>query len=325
VVDSISKTPVSFEVASSIVADAFGRGVALVDLSELTEGWFNAAYTMSLDDGRRCVLKVAPPPDVTVMRYEHEIMATEITALRVVRERTSVPVPEVLWSDTSCRRLPSELFVMEFCEGALLKDLRPSLDAQQQRVIDAQVAGFLRQMHGIVGPAFGLQTPSAPGFATWRDAFVHLFDDVVADGEDLSVDLPLGFGALRTLVRDHAEVLDEVTVPRFVHWDLWDANVFVDPPTLAVTGVIDFERALWADPLMEGQFLRLLDDPAFMDAYELPIMEPPGAPVRRLLYDLYLFVIMVVEVAFRHYPTDDIERLARARLATTLDRFAALA
>ena len=48
------------------------------------------------------------------------------------------------------------------------------------------------------------------------------------------------------------------------------------------------------------------------------VLSTPGAVRRRLLYDLYLFVVMVVEVSSRHYPTDDIEQFARKQLALTL-------
>ena len=316
-VASISKTPVGFDVAAAFVGDAFGD-VTLAAVTELTEGWFNAAYSLTLDDGRQCVLKVAPPPAVAVMTYEHDIMATEVAALRLVRERTTLPVPRVLWSDTSCRRVPSALFLMEHCGGRLLSEVRPGLTIEQQRTVDAQLAGFLRQANSITNPTFGLQARSATTFGRWSDAFVHLVDDVLADGEAMSVDLPVSAEQIHTVVCDHHDVLDEVTVPCFVHWDLWDSNVFVDPETLGVIGLIDFERALWGDPLMEAQFLSKAADAAFVEAYGVAILATPEAVRRRLLYDLYLFLIMVVEVAYRHYPTDDIEHFARSRLAITL-------
>lgn len=318
-VGSLSKTQVGADVAAAIVRDAFGDDVSLLELTEQTEGWFNAVYALALSDGRRCVLKVSPPPGVSVLTYERDIMTTEVIALGVVRERTTTPVPRVLWFDTSCRRVPSPLFVMELCPGHVLSALRPTLDVGQQHVVDAQIAGFLRQMHAITNPTFGLQAPSAPQFARWSDAFVHIFDDALTDGDARSVELPVDSDTLRQLVRDHVEVLDEVSVPCFVHWDLWDPNVFVDPDTLEVIGVIDFERALWGDPLMEGQFLSKATDGAFLHAYGTPMLATPGAVRRRLLYDLYLFVVMVVEVAYRRYPTDDIERLGRHHLALTLD------
>ncbi len=316
--ESVSKTAVSFEQAAGIARDAFGDDAALVGFTECTEGWFNATYAMTLDDGRRCVLKVAPPPDVLVLTYEHDIMATEVAALRLVRECTTVPVPRVLWSDTSCRRLPSPLFVMDHCPGRLLSELRPMIDAGQQQVVDAQVAGFLRQMNSITHTSFGRQASSAPTFARWSSAFVALFDDALADGEAASVELPVACETIRALTRESRDVLDEVTAPCFVHWDLWDSNIFVDPETLSVVGIIDFERALWGDPLMEGQFFAKSDDAPFLDAYGQPMLTTAGSRRRRLLYDLYLFVIMTVEVSYRRYPTDDIERFAREHLALTL-------
>jgi len=322
VVGSISKTPVGPEQAAAIVADAFGAEVTLLDLTEATEGWFNAAYVMTLSDGRRCVLKVAPPPGVAVLTYEHDIMATEVAALRLMVERTTLPVPPVLWSDTSYRRLPSALFVMDHCPGTLLSAIRPTLDVAQQQRIDAQLAGFLRQMHTITNKTFGLQTPSAPKFTTWRDAFLRLFEDALADGVATGTEFPVSYETLRSIVKNNSDVLDEVAVPRFVHWDLWDANVFVDSDTLNVVGLIDFERALWGDPLMETQFVTKGDDAAFIAAYGTPMLDTSAARTRRLLYDLYLFVIMVVEVSYRHYPTDDIDRFSRDRLAITLEKLA---
>jgi aminoglycoside phosphotransferase (APT) family kinase protein len=320
VAESVSKTAVSFELAAGIATDAFGEGAALVGFTECMEGWFNATYAMTLDDGRRCVLKVAPPPDVLVLTYEHDIMATEVAALRLVRGCTSAPVPRVLWSDTSCRRLPSPLYVMEHYPVRLLSELRPMMDLGQQHVVDAQVAGLLRQINSITHTTFGRQAPSAPAFARWSTAFVALFDDALADGEAASVELPVAYDTLRALTRASGDVLDEVTVPCFVHWDLWDSNIFVDPDTLSVVGIIDFERALWGDPLMEGQFFAKRDEATFLDAYGQAMLATAGSRRRRLLYDLYLFVIMTVEVAYRCYPTDDIERFARENLALTLAR-----
>ncbi|HZX55004.1 MAG TPA: aminoglycoside phosphotransferase family protein [Ilumatobacteraceae bacterium] len=321
-VGSISKTLVGHEQAAAIVVDAFGADVHLVELTEATEGWFNAAYVMTLSDGRRCVLKVAPPPGIAVLTYEHDIMATEVAALALVAERTTMPVPHVLWSDTTCRRLPSALFVMEHCPGTLLSLIRPTLDVGQQQFIDGQLAGFLREMHSITNPMFGLQAPSAPKFETWRDAFLRLFEDALADGATAGTDFPVSYETLRSIVENKADFLDDVAVPRFVHWDLWDSNVFVDPDTLEVVGVIDFERSLWGDPLMEAQFVAKADDEAFIASYGTPMLDTQAARIRRLLYDLYLFVIMVVEVSYRHYPTDDIDRFSRERLATTLDKLA---
>ena len=80
--------------------------MTITAFDECTEGWFNAVYRLGLDDGRSVVLKVAPPPAVRVLRYEADIIRTEVDAMRLVGERTAVPVPAVSRGTTratSCR------------------------------------------------------------------------------------------------------------------------------------------------------------------------------------------------------------------------------
>lgn len=47
-------------------------------------------------------------------------------------------------------------------------------------------------------------------------------------------------------------VFEEVTKPYLVHRNCWDGNIFVEGGK--VTGIIDWERCLWADPLLEVNF-----------------------------------------------------------------------
>jgi hypothetical protein len=42
--------------------------------------------------------------------------------------------------------------------------------------------------------------------------------------------------------------------------------------------------------------------------------------VRRTLYNIYLYLIMVIEGSYRNYETDDQERWARQQLAADLER-----
>lgn len=65
----------------------------------LTDGYFNAAYGLGLANGETYVLKVAPPADVRVLRYEHSIMQAKVEALHMVRAHTSMPVPAVVCAD----------------------------------------------------------------------------------------------------------------------------------------------------------------------------------------------------------------------------------
>jgi len=319
VVDSISKTRTTAAQVEAIVAAAFDADSTLAASVECEEGWFNAVHRLELADGSRWILKIAPPPDVRVLRYEHDLVTTEVEALRLVRARTDLPVPEVRAFDASCTIVASPWFVMSHCAGRLLSEVRPSLDADAQAHVDAQLARHLAAMHAITAPAFGRPDAGATQDATWSRGFARLVDDLLADAVDADVELPIPPSGLAELIGGRAVALDEVTEPRLVHWDLWDTNVFVDEATLEVVGLIDFERVLWADPLMEAQFAGVRQHSPIVDAYGERLFDEPGAVARRQLYDLYLYLVMTVECAYRNYPTDDIEDLARPMLAVVID------
>ncbi len=94
-----------------------------------------------------------------------------------------------------------------------------------------------------------------------------------------------------------------VLVPVLVHFDLWAGNVLLylaGPPR--ISGLIDGERAMWADPVMDfvsaALFAEIRDDPDFIRGYELAgakVPLDPSARRRLLLYRVQLGLIMVVE------------------------------
>ncbi|HTQ10995.1 MAG TPA: aminoglycoside phosphotransferase family protein, partial [Fimbriimonadaceae bacterium] len=239
------------------------------------------------------VVKIAPPPEVTVLRYEHDMMAAEVGAMREVRRRTSLPVPEVVAFDQTREETSSDYFLAACAPGSPLHRVRDNLSTEAQAFVDEQIAGYLIELHDIKGVAFG--TYNRPVHSTWKEAFGAFLEDLGKDRRDRDVQLPLG---AFEVAEPHMDALDEVRVPSLIHWDLWDPNVFVDDDN-RITGVIDFERAMWADPLMEWNFHT--PSKTLLDAYGRSIMESPGSKSRRGLYDLYLGLIMVIETTYRGY------------------------
>jgi aminoglycoside phosphotransferase (APT) family kinase protein len=137
-----------------------------------------------------------------------------------------------------------------------------------------------------------------------------MMDDILADARDKSVRLPRSESALRELVQAARADLDVVKTPQLVLWDLHDSNVIVKRDPLELSGFLDTDRALWGDPLMEFYFRPLANVSAIWQAaYRQActasgILHPadtPGAARRMALYDLYLALVMVVEVAYRSF------------------------
>jgi hypothetical protein len=151
-----------------------------------------------------------------------------------------------------------------------------------------------------------------------REAFGDMRDPVLQDGEDAQVDLGIPYETLASQVTRFYPFLEEVKRPAFVHWDLCDGNVFVDPETAQITGILDCERALWGDPLMEVNFGAFGLNPAFLEGYGVDLIAGPGARVRRSLYNIYLWLITVIESTYRSYQTTDQENWARLKLQEEL-------
>jgi aminoglycoside phosphotransferase (APT) family kinase protein len=234
-----------------------------------------------------------------------------VGAMRRVRAESDVPVPNILVYDTSRRLLPSDFFIMEFLPGVPFHHLRGQLSVEEQARVDAEMGRLTRQIGTIHGSSFGYWAqPEKPG-VTWRECFARMVEGVLQDGLDMDIDLHLPYEQIRARVQRHLGVLDEIVTPQLVHWDLWDGNIFVDPQTLRITGLIDFERALWGDPLIEGIFINI--DPASSAAqgYGAELLSTPQRRMQRLLYNVYLHLIMVVECYFRHYQTQDQENWIR--------------
>jgi len=316
--DSFSKIALNESLASAIVARLFGSSTRLGSFMELKDGYFNAAALLELNDGARMVLKAAPPDDVRVMRYEQNIMRAEVEAMSRVRMETSVPAPQVLVYDTSRSLLSSDFFVMSYLPGTPLDKLRRDLPREVQSEIDREMGRLTRELSRLTGPSFGYWAQPEPPGTSWRVCFDHMVQGVLQDGLEMGVGLDMDYAEIYQRIQVHLGALEEIQIPRLVHWDLWDGNIFIDPSSSKITGLIDFERVLWGDPLIEGIFVDQRADSSAIQGFGEALLDSPSGRMRRLLYNVYLHLIMVIECSFRHYPTQDQENWVRPVLAQEL-------
>jgi aminoglycoside phosphotransferase (APT) family kinase protein len=301
---SLSKIALSAETAQSIVAQHFGSQRKVAAFEELREGYFNAAARLELDDGFQCVLKAAPLENVKGLRYEKDIMKAEVESMRLVRERTGVPVPEIFVYDTSRSLLPSDFFIMKLLPGSPLHKIRQQIPPEQQAEIERSLGRMAYEMNQITNGVFGYWAqPQQPG-TTWRATFLQMVDWVIADGKAMDVQLPIPYDDLYALMERHFDALDDVTTPQLVHWDIWDGNVFVDPQTCQVTGLIDFERVMWGDPLLESFFGDRSPNSHYAEGYGDGVLSTRRQVQRRMLYNTYLWMIMIIETFYRQYDND---------------------
>lgn len=324
--ESITKNRQSLDTLRRMVARAYGPE-QVVDsdefAAELGHGWFNVAYRIGLRDGRQVVLKIAPPPGVSVMTYEHNLMATEVAALELVQASTDVPVPAVDHFDQACDLCDAPWFFMPFIDadnfGILAEE--GNLTPEQADSLNEQLGAANSELNTIVGPHFGRL--SGPGSPSWREAFGGMIADVLADGERGGLDLGWDYALVRAVIADHLPLLDAVTEPRFVEWDLWNGNTMVRDGR--IVAIIDHERAFYGDPLIEAGFTALdlpaFGDPsAFIRGYGRATLTEDERR-RRRLYTLYLVLIMIIETHYRGHETPQQYDWARAQLVDLMGAF----
>ncbi|RIV37412.1 aminoglycoside phosphotransferase family protein [Micromonospora radicis] len=293
------------------VRASFGPDHRVIDCGPLSGGGFAAVWWVHLDDDRAVVLKVAPPPTARLLRYETDLLAAEARYFRRVAEGApGVPVPQVLHHGRN-HHLGEWLFTTRL-PGRALPDL-DGADAEARADLGAAVAA----VHRITGDRFGYDGGRAAG-STWRAAFAAVIDDLLADAADWDVALPAPPERFRGLVARHGDLLDQVRRPALLHFDCWDGNVLAAPDdtgTYRMCGLVDGERFLYGDPLLDLVspllFRRAEDEPdhPFLRGYAAAtggaLVFDAGIRRRLALYRMHLHLLMTVEMPSRGITVDN--------------------
>ncbi|MGR6974871.1 phosphotransferase family protein [Streptomyces cynarae] len=327
---SQTKRQMSPDQLDALLRSTAGIGCRLE--TELTDGWFNSAYRVLLDDGRPAVVKLAPPAGAAVLRYERGILATEAMVYRRLAALPggSVPTPELFCAG-------EEFLALSVLEGIpwdkAADRIRPSTGAALRRELGAITARLhtLAPEDGRFGYPAGESGLSAPD---WRTAFTAMVDALLDDADRWQSPLGVPPADIRTLVAEGRDALDEVAEPRLVHFDLWPGNIFVDLGTdgthARITGLIDHERAFWGDPAAELVSLAFGGDTDPDSDLVAGYIEAGGrldfSPTfrhRLALYHLYLGLLLVVECGPRGYGSDHLA-FCRDTLADAVTRLQSL-
>ena len=299
--ESLTKNRQSTDTIKEIV-DKFFSPLELKDYRELTEGCFNIAYEVELSNGKKAVLKIAPSKEVRVMTYEKNIMYSEVQAMRIVRENCKVPVAKIYGYDDSGTICESPYFFMEKLSGESLYSIKETLTSEQIDSIYRETGRMIRSVNNIPCPCFGY--PGQPEYqgTKWYSVFYKMIEALLDDAKQANVDIKISPDELIGKLKRDKAVFEEVTEPCFVHWDCWDGNIFVENGK--VVGIIDWERTLWADPLMEVGFRTYASNTGFQKGYGLEVLSEHQQR-RALWYDIYLMLSMTIECEYRKYETID--------------------
>lgn len=319
--DSLTKVAVTEAELSAMVRRGFGDQARVSELVELTEGYYNAAYRLRLADGQVFVLKVAPPPGMDLLTHEVDLMRTEVRFFEQARE-AGAPVPAIAFADLERDLVGRDYMFLEELAGESLAQVDPRLSTVDRGAIRRQIGAAIGRVHAVTGERYGYPLRDSRTWqSTWRDAFLTMIDDILADAARLNSELPLPLPSIADRFARHATLLDAVDRPALVHYDLWDGNMFVrqEDDGWRLTGLIDGERAFYGDPYAEFVSIALFRDirelPEVLEGYAAttggPVKFTEDVELRIALYTGYLYLIMAVEGATRGYDPEKHEPVRR--------------
>ncbi len=230
-----------------------------MDLSSLTPlagGWSGQTF-LAEAGGERSVVRIYPPG----LRADD---AAEVDAAVLRLVRGLVPVPDVLEVRRGVAGTDQPgLLVTSFLPGERADLLLPELDDTAAATLGDRIGHLLADLSG-------MPTLTAGPFV---DTDLTIGDFGVPDGlpgfvadhaEALGSEITAGL----TEVAERAQVLlDGVGRTCLVHSDVNPKNLLVDPVTLTLTGLLDWEFAHSGHPFTDlGNVLRFDRRPAYADA-----------------------------------------------------------
>jgi fructosamine-3-kinase len=269
---------------------------ASLRFTPIRTGKHNSSFWVHSDLGS-FVVRIAPPDDVGFLFYERHMMRQEPELHALIRDRTNIPVAEIVGHDFGRTRIDRDYIVMTALPGIPLSDF-PGLTQSMYQQALRQVGEQLRQLHTLTAAEclklegnyhgyLGAHHPMKPQ-TTWAAAF-HvmwnmLLDDVVACKGYTEEEAQ----SLRDLLDLYIEEFDRPIAPRLLHMDVWSQNILIDQQG-NVAGLVDFDRALWGDVEIEFAVLDYcgVSEPSFWGGYGNLRDESPSAILRRQFYLLY--------------------------------------
>jgi aminoglycoside phosphotransferase (APT) family kinase protein len=233
----------------------------LASLTPLDGGWSGETFVAEVAGERSVVRIYVRPSHRGAAAYE-----VDAALLRLVRGL--LPVPEVL----EIRRadeatgMPA-LLVTSFLPGERLELLLPRLGEHERATLGRSLGGILADLGGMPMLAAGPFVDGRLAIGSFKPDLDGLPEAVELAEPQLGWWSPDELAGLREVAVDAQALLDTVGRRVLVHSDFNAKNLLVDPESLELTGLLDWEYAHAGHPFTDlGNLLRFERDQAFTEA-----------------------------------------------------------
>ena len=238
-----SEIIISEQQIQKIIARFFPK-LQLIAITEIKESFVNPVYELLFEDDLSYILKINNP------QWPNKQLR-EINAMRITKEKTSIPIPDVVVTDYEKNIIPYYYAIYEKTQGKELRILQRenSLNSTEYLSIVKELGYFLGQLHSINFDFFGdiLTKKKAKNesdgifwgrrFNNWRSCFKAICLDNLNWVDTTS------FKEYRTIITSEIDsIAERINDPKnssFIHSDIQPSNIIINNGK--ITGILDFE------------------------------------------------------------------------------------
>jgi len=240
-----SRSKVSLDSQTIVMLFAKAGIHNITNIVPLGAGEFNSLYSADTPD-QSYVIKIAPINHANTLTYESSMMESEVFFYGQLREKTTIRVPKIFFSDFTCKSIPNSYFIMEKLQGIQLD--QSHLSTEDYKIAETQNIEMVAQMHEIRGSQFGYRQNGLKD--NWYLALSSMVDQLMNDAHRWHHGTHHG-KTLRRYLSMFQTVLEKVEC-RMVNFDLWYPNIICHKGENKISlAWIDLERCFWGDRIAD--------------------------------------------------------------------------
>jgi len=266
-------------------------------IKELTEGMCNVTYHVGFTDGSESILKIASRDKRGNTSNEINLMRAEVEAMKLVTDRCSFKVADVQYYDDTKTICDGDYFFMEKLTGDNYFLVKDSLSKETTTKIDTEIGEISRELANIHNTRFGFLGDDKR-YDSLYEFVKQMLSNLISDAEKRNIDIVQDGQTFLHQLEDDKAAFGKVKSASLVHWDMWEGNVFIKDGH--VSGIIDWERALWGEPFMDDRFRMHNRGEHFLEGFGQTSFTEEEC-TRLCWYDIILYLTMMIEVFYREY------------------------
>ena len=284
----------------------------VMGIKELDDGFCNVTYDISFDDGSESILKISAADRSGNTSNEINLMSAEVEAMKLICDRHAAHVAEVQYYDTTREICSSDYFFMEKIQGDNYHAVKGQLPESTVEQINREIGKISRRLTKITNSEFGF-LGDKKRYLSLYDFTKVMLENLLHDATRKNVDIVYQAKDFLNRLEKDKPAFDGIMPATLVHWDMWEGNVFVHNGH--VSGIIDWERAMWGEAFMDDRFRYHSRNKSFLMGFGQTAFT--GDEIKRIRwYDIILYLTMMIEVYYREYETESQYFWAKDQLMT---------